>query len=203
MNPWRQARLRLIVLLLGIFVLFLPVGSRAASVDEQFRWDIVSLDFDAGTISAGGVASALANDGSKITLTGSGTFEQGDFEDFTDVRGGGTWKTFNPAGAVTGSGTYKVVGFVAFVVAPGTFPSGLTDLIGDPADARAGLVILHISYSDGSKGVLLVSCNLVGTPDSVFEGVTASKGFVDYWNRVKPVGGVDANRTLFHVQHEQ
>jgi len=34
----------------------------------------------------------------------------------------------------------------------------------------------------------------------VFEGVTASKGFVSYWNRQAPVDGVDANRTLFHVQ---
>ena len=36
-------------------------------------------------------------------------------------------------------------------------------------------------------------------PPSIFEGITASKGFVDYWNRVAPVGGVDGNRTLFHV----
>ena len=38
-----------------------------------------------------------------------------------------------------------------------------------------------------------------GSPDSVFEGITASKGFVDYWNRAAPVPMVDDNRTLFHV----
>ncbi len=37
------------------------------------------------------------------------------------------------------------------------------------------------------------------SPDSVFEGITASKGFVDYWNREAPVPGIDASRTLFHI----
>ena len=31
------------------------------------------------------------------------------------------------------------------------------------------------------------------------EGITATKGFVHYWNRVDPAPGVDANRTVFHV----
>jgi hypothetical protein len=39
----------------------------------------------------------------------------------------------------------------------------------------------------------------MGTPDNVFEGITVSKGFVDYWNRDPDVPGVDANRTIFHV----
>jgi len=58
---------------------------------------------------------------------------------------------------------------------------------------------LRIQYSDGEQGILVVSCHLVGTPDSVFEGITASKGFVTYWNAEPPLPGVDANRTLFHV----
>jgi hypothetical protein len=92
-----------------------------------------------------------------------------------------------------------VTGFVDWHLAPGTAPP-LTNLIGDPADARAGLVFLTIAYSDGSTGVLVVSCHLVGTPDSVFEGITASKGFVDYFNAVPPPAPPgDANRTLFMV----
>jgi hypothetical protein len=179
---------------LGVFALLLPVGSSAASDEDQgFRWDIVNLDFAAGTVSPGGVASALANDGSKITLTGSGTFERGE-----DASGGGTWKTFSSAGVLTGSGTYGVTGFVSFALAPGTL--GAVDLIGNVADARAGLATLRISYSDGSKGVLVISCHLTGTPDSVFEGITVSKGFTDFWNRVAPVAGVNAGRTAFHVQ---
>ncbi len=196
MKAWRSMRLRLIVLLLGVFALFFPIGSRASDEDQGVRWDIINVDFVTDTVSAGGVASALANDNSKITLTGSGTFERGE-----DVSGGGTWKTFNAAtpAAVTGSGTYKVTGFVSFTVAPGDFGAG-SDLIGNVADAKAGLAVLRISYSDGSKGVLVVSCHLGGTPSSVFEGITAAKGFTDYWNRVAPAPRVNANRTLFHVQ---
>jgi hypothetical protein len=73
------------------------------------------------------------------------------------------------------------------------------DTIGDRADSRAGLAILRISYSDGSRGTLTVSCHLQGTPASVFEGITASKSFIDYWSREADVPGVDANRTIFHV----
>jgi hypothetical protein len=109
------------------------------------------------------------------------------------VTGGGTWKTFDSAGAPTGSGTYKVTAFVTFKVALGTI-SGVMDLIGNLADARAGLVVLRIAYSDGTEGELVYSCMLDNTPPSVLEGITASKGFTDYWNSViAPV-------TVFHVQ---
>jgi hypothetical protein len=76
------------------------------------------------------------------------------------------------------------------------------DNIGNAADARAGLAVLKISYNDGSDGVLIVSCTIAGTPAGVFEGITASKGFVDYWNREPPpTPPGNANRTLFHVIH--
>src|SRR5712691_11385026 len=61
-------------------------ASAEASTDEQkVRWDIISIDFSVTPhpVTAGGVVSALANDGSKITLTGSGTFNSGDPEDVT------------------------------------------------------------------------------------------------------------------------
>jgi hypothetical protein len=158
------------------------------------RWDIIDVDFATGTASAGGVASAFADDNSKITLTGSGTFRSNSGKP-QDVTGGGTWETS------TGSGTYEVTGFVSYVLAPGTFPLP-NDNIGNPADVRAGLAVLKISYSDGSDGVLFVSCHITGTPDNVFEGVTASKGFVDYFNReAPPAPPGNANRTNFHVIH--
>ncbi len=46
----------------------------ASEEDQRFRWDIISVDFATGTLSAGGVASADANDGPKVTFTGSCTF---------------------------------------------------------------------------------------------------------------------------------
>jgi hypothetical protein len=60
--------------------------------------------------------------------------------------------------------------------------------------------VAEIAYSDGSKGTLTVSCHLVGTPDSVYEGITATKSFVDYTNpEAPPAPPGDANRTLFQV----
>jgi hypothetical protein len=146
--------------------------------DRRFRWDIISVDFATGTLSAGGMASADANDGSKITVTGSGRFRVGD-EDA--VRGGGTWETFDKAGTSTGTAPLP------------------HDNIGALADERAGLLVLRISYSDGSGGVLVVSCHLVGTPTTVIEGVTISKGFVGFLGELPPAPPGNANRTSFHL----
>ena len=174
---------------------FSASASPAASA-AHVRWDIVSVV--PPNVSAGGIAQAKANDGSQITLSGSGTFvaPAGGGGTSSAVTGGGTWATSGPIGGV--SGAYEVTGLVRWEQAPGTFPA-INDQIGSAADAHAGLVVLRIAYDDGSHGILVVSCNLVGTPIHVFEGVTASKGFTDFWNRVAPVAGVNANRTVFHV----
>src|SRR5690348_7992527 len=180
---WLRLAVVLVVLLLGgtLFAMRASAGSKETS----FRWDIVSVDFAKGTVSAGGIASALAQDGSMITLTGQGTFVPGEGFGNDEVTGGGTWQTFDPSGTSTGSGTYKVTGFVSWKEAPGVFPP-LKDLIGDPAKAHSGLAFLAIRYSDGSTGVLTVSCALPGAPPSMFEGIRVSMGFVDYWNGTPP-----------------
>ena len=179
-----------------------PVVALAHDSDDEenhrYRWDIINVDFSTGTLTAGGVASARANDNSKITLTGMGTF-RANSGDSQDVTGGGTWKTSDKNGNATGNGSYVVSRFVRFTLAPGTPPLP-HDGIGVRADERAGLAILGIRFDDGSAGALLVSCHLNGSPDSMFEGVTATKGFVDYWNReAPPPPPGNANRTNFHV----
>jgi hypothetical protein len=191
----RTHGLALLLFAAALLVLFAPAGGAADKKEPTFRWDIVSIDFAAGTVNPGGVAAALAHDGSQIVLTGSGTFRP---DRPRKVTGGGTWRTFTAGGAPTGNGTFEVTRLVEFVPAPGTLPP-LTDNIGNAADARAGLVHLQIDFSDGSSGVFVISCHLVGTPDSMYEGVTTSKGFVHYFNRLQPIAGVDANRNLFHV----
>jgi hypothetical protein len=116
-----------------------------------------------------------------------------------DVTGGGTWSTSSG-----GSGNYEVTGFVSFVLSPaGTFPPSLHDDVCDDciaANAHAGLVVLKVAFDDGSDGVLTVSCALPGAPPSMFEGITVSKGFVDYWNR-EPGEPGNGNATLFHDLH--
>jgi hypothetical protein len=164
------------------------------------RWDIINLT-PGPTVNAGGHASALNNIGGMITFTGSGTFVAPSGGDGTSsaVTGGGTWMITTPSGG--SSGTYEVTGLVRWEEAPGTFPA-TNDNIGNPADFRPGLAVLRIEYSDGSHGILVVSCHGAGTPDTVFEGITVSKDFVDYWNRLAPSGtpaGPNANRTAFHL----
>src|SRR5947209_5428375 len=169
--------------MLTISPLIFTVFAKGDRDETKFRWDIINVNFGTSTSSAGGSASARANDCtpappacSKITLKGSGTFKPDDPE---EVTGGGTWTTFDPKGATTGSGTYKATRLVKFDLAPGTFPIA-HDNIGNPLDFRSGLVFLRIRYSPGGEsGILVVSCAAGGTsPPTVFEGITASKGFV-------------------------
>src|SRR5437667_710902 len=137
-----------------------PSPSFSASASNHgMRWDIIDVNFATLTLSAGGVASARANDGSKITLTGSGTYRSNPGNP-QDVTGGGTWQTFEASGGSTGSGSYTVTGLVSFILAPGTFPLQ-HDNIGDPngADGRAGLLVGRIGYSDGRGGRRGESCH--------------------------------------------
>src|SRR5262249_28782806 len=175
------------------------VGSEVAhAAKTKAQWDIVSFtSFSPPTFQAGGKASALAQDGSKITVTGSGTFRTAGKSQ--NVTGGGTWETRDKDGNLNGSGTYVVTGKVRFDEAPGTLSAAAVDNIADKATAHSGLLALTVMYSDESEGILVVSCHLpAGTPDTIFEGITATKGFVDYWNAQAPAAGVDGNRTVFH-----
>jgi len=161
----------------------------------HIRWDIAS--FSPGpppSLGAGGADSARAEDNTGITLTGSGTFvaPAGGAGTSSAVTGGGTWETFDKMGIPTGdSGTYQVTGLARWDEAPGTF-TGAEDTIAPAGTARAGLVVLRIRYSDGEEGVLTVSCAIFESPPTILEGITATKGYVDYWNRIPGL-------TIFHT----
>jgi hypothetical protein len=161
----------------------------------RFRWDLVELT--PPDVRAGGDDTASAEGESTLTLTGRGTFRSGSSH---QVTGGGTWTSNNPV--VSGSGTYRVTELVSWVLAPGQLPPPFVDHIGKLADTRAGLAVLRIKYSDGLDGVLVLSCNLAGTPPSVDEGINASRGFVNFFMPATPTVGKHSNRTLFHVLRE-
>jgi hypothetical protein len=165
--------------------------SRITSV----RWDIVRTNLAKGEVNAGGSASARAANSSRIRLTGSGTFVPGDAE---NVTGGGTFTRFDPEGHKVLSGRYVVRSLLYFRGAPGRLPRSLTDNVGTRRNASAGLAYLRVRYSTGRTGILVVSSHLVGTPDAVFDGVTASARSVDYFKARAPVNG--RHRTLFHVR---
>ncbi len=178
---------------LAMVALFAFGNMIPSAAGATFRWDTISQTFPGGvpTLNTGGSDYALAADLTTIQISGSGTFGGG-----VPPTGGGTWATSGPSG--TASGTFTVIGVVRFNVAPGSVPPGVIDNIG--ANARSGLAVFLIKYSDGSLGTLTVSCHLpVGSPSGIFEGITATKGFVAFHERVPPVPGVDANRTAFHV----
>jgi len=94
-----------------------------------------------------------------------------------------------------------VVNLVSWKAAPGTLPCPpITDDIAPCADARAGLAVLQIQYSDGGLGKLVVSCRLpIGSSPSTYEGITVSRGFVDYFMPENP--DLTMNGTIFHVIH--
>jgi hypothetical protein len=164
------------------------------------RWDIISLvgGNPPGPLNAGGHASATAaNGGGTITLTGTGTFvaPAGKNGGSGAVTGGGTWQT-----STGGSGSYQVTKLVSFVMAnfQASTPAFI-DNIGALSKRVNGTAVLRIEYSDGSSGVLTVGCHGPGAPAGIFEGIAVTKGYVTYYDVAAPTGGVDANRTIFHV----
>ncbi len=179
--------------------------------ESHVRWDIISINpvpgADGSTISAGGVATAFAYhtpgnpSAAKITLSGFGTFiAPASGKEKSKVTGGGTWEATGD-GLPTGSGTYRVTKLVDWQFA--NFGSGgpaFIDEIGDLDERANGNAVLLIEYDDGSEGMLGIGCHGPGAPNGIFEGVIATKDYVTYWNGELPVGNVDANRTIFHVQ---
>jgi hypothetical protein len=175
-----------------------PLTATAGSA-HHVRWDIISLVGGAppGPLNPGGHASAMAPDGDMITLTGSGTFvaPAGHNGGSGAVTGGGTWQTN------TASGTYVVKELVSFVKAnaQSSTPTFI-DNIGSLSQRTNGTAVLRIQFSDGASGVLTVGCHGPGAPPGIIEGIATTKGFKTYYETEEPVGGVDANRTLFHVR---
>ena len=168
---------------------------------DHVRWDILHQNpaTTPATLTPGGVAFALARNPNtlSIKLTGSGTFvAPASAGTSSAVTGGGTWETFSGNTSI-GSGTYEVTELVSWQFArPGL--GGFNDLI-DDGTAANGNAVLRVRYSDGSEGVLGIGCEGPGPNIGILEGVIATKGHVTYWDAQAPVGGVDANRTLFHT----
>lgn len=201
----RERRLRVFRLAMTLAIVALATTSYhppgLAQQASKMRWDIVTItSWSPPAFKDGGVAFASATDGTFIKLTGSGTFGPGVND---PVTGGGTWETFSVSRTSTAKGTYTVTGLVSFQESPGALPAAFVDQIGPKPNARAGLAALRVAYTnaDGSPagtGLLIVSCHMPGAPDSIFEGVVASKGTVTYFDRGLTMPGVDANRTVFH-----
>jgi hypothetical protein len=184
-------------------------GARVAQAQATgIRWDVTNVDPQGipgdprGAVpisTAGGEASAGAEDGERISLTASsGAFLPGAPR---SVGGGGSYALTSAAGAATGGGTYRVTELLYWEGAPGMpNPNGI-DRIGPIEAFRAGLALFRVAYADGQAGVLVVSCRILGSPSTMFEGVIASRGAGFYWNRGEPktLPQPSANFTAFHA----
>jgi len=180
----------------GVVAMALALGCESSApiaAPSTSRADELSASVGAPTAAAHigweifGSAAATAADGLRIIVTGAGTFvaPAGDGGTSSAATGGGNWETWDASNVVTGSGTYQVTGLVRWERALASNPN--------IPGSTAGLAILRIEYSDGSAGTLTVSCGISGAQPGRIEGVTASKGFVDFWNPTLP------GPNVFHV----
>ena len=114
----------------------------------------------------------------------------------TEQSGAELWRSDG-----TTAGTYVVKDLVSFVLAnPQSPPPVFVDNIGKLNERANGTAVLRIEYSDGQSGVLTVGCHGPAAPPGIFEGIATTKGFKTYYDVQAPAGGVDANRTIFHVR---
>ena len=166
--------------------------------EGRVRWDLIQIVN--GCVSPGGTSSAKAEGATTIKMTGSGTFPDVRNRCVRGVTGGGHWTvTSDDPRCLPGDGEYRVTELLSWTPAPGGHFPPFEDCIpgGTKATVTAGLALLRIGYDDGKSGVLTVDCHLPGSPDCMFEGITATRQYVDFshW-----LGGP----TVFHFlqQHE-
>src|SRR5437867_12623524 len=109
----------------GAALVLVATNAPAAFAQAQHvRWDITNTIPPPplpAVVSVGGMASARANDASKITVTGTGTFvaPAGGGGTSSAATGGGTWMVCNDPMTIGTSGTYDGTGLVRWERAPG------------------------------------------------------------------------------------
>jgi hypothetical protein len=166
---------------LSLIVMMTAAAPLVSAQAAHVRWNIITVDFASGSLNPGGSATAIASDGSTITITGSGTLvAPAGGGSSSAVTGGGTWKVVS--GNTTTTGTFVVTELVRWEKSTAFAGFGLTDNVGNINEAFGGFAVVRVAYSDGSKGVLTISCNAPADPPSIFEGIIASKGVIQYWN---------------------
>lgn len=158
----------LLALAVVLAAISFPIYRTRADGDSQFGFRITPA------ASGAPAAHSLAEDGSQISFRGTGTFQPDDPE---EVTGGGTWETKDSSGDVTGSGSWQPTRLVKWDLRPEIFVLNPT--------VKGGLAFFQITYSDGARGILAVSCFLPGAPPSVSEGIIASKDSILYGGHVR------------------
>jgi hypothetical protein len=105
--------------------------------------------------------TAIAPDGSTITMSGAGTVTAGPSN---TASGGGTYSL-----STGGSGMWSVTGVQGFVSYGEAIPQGLPGFFG-------GETKLKISLDNGTRGVLTITCLLGAPPAGKMEGISVILG---------------------------
>jgi len=154
----------------------LPLAGLAA--DANNNHDPYAFLIGTGDPGPVGPDVAAAQNGSTVTIVGSGSFKAGPDQDFA---GAGTYRLKDAQGNTTSAGTWGVTGVLGFVSYGSASAQGL------PAFLWGGQVKLGVHLSNGADGVLTVFCVLGSPPAGKDEGVTLVLG--QGGNFTKPVSG--------------
>jgi hypothetical protein len=150
-----KSRLIIGVLVLTVLAL-VPASAMATDANgnhETYKW-IVGATTASDT--------AIAPDGSTITMDGHGTFTAGPGN---TASGGGSYSMRSG-----GSGTWTVTGIQGFV----SYGSGAAQ--GLPPAFTGGEAKLDVTLSNGASGVLTIFCVLGSPPAGKEEGITVILG---------------------------
>jgi hypothetical protein len=139
-------------------------ASTANGNHDSYGW-VVGVGGSTGT------ETAIAPDGSTITMSGQGALNAGPGN---TASGGGTYSL-----STGGSGTWTVTGVQGFVSYGEAIPQGLPGAFG-------GSTKLNISLDNGTSGVLTITCLLGSPPAGKVEGITVVLGSGGQYT--KPVG---------------
>ncbi len=141
----------------GLIVAMSGSGLAANATDNHaaYVWVV-------GAVPLGSSDTAMAPDGSTVTLMGSGMLQAGPGG---SASGGGTYSMSSG-----GSGTWTATGVLGFV----SYGSGAAQ--GLPANFFGGEAKLSVHLSNGADGVLTITCALGSPPAGHMEGVTLILG---------------------------
>ncbi len=168
---------KVFALTIGIFLISLSFANIARANGEQVTRQYLAADgFLCGLSLTACPDVAVAGNGDKIAISGSGTFTPG-----SDVStGGGTFTHTNSAGTVLGTGTWhaeELVSFTSFGTASPT------------SSLEGGIVVLQVELESTSgatlHAILTIGCLLGTPPAGSFEGI-----------HLNVVGGPDFSTTV-------
>ena len=169
---------RLICATILMFGLLSALPAAGLAADANNNHDGYAFLLGTGAPGPEGPDVAGAQNGSTVTVVGSGNFKAGPDQ---ESGGAGTYAVKGSQGNTTSAGTWTVTGVLGFV----SYGSAAAQAL--PAFLWGGQVKLAVHLSNGADGVLTVFCLLGSPPAGKDEGITLVLG--QGGNFTKPVSG--------------